>query len=51
MGTAVENIFIVLTLFVLAGGGIIVVDALIVRTIRRLGPPKDEGPTDRGTGV
>ncbi len=47
MGIAVENIVIVLTLFVLAGGGIIVVDALIVRKIRRLGPPKDEAPTDR----
>lgn len=46
MSIAVENILIVLTLFVLAGGGIIVVDSLIIRKIRRLGPPKDEAATD-----
>jgi len=47
MGITVENILIILSLFVVAGGGIIVVDVLIVRKIRRLGPPKDEAPTAR----
>ena len=51
MGIAVENVLIVLTLFVLGGGGIIVVDWLILRKIRRLGPPKDEAPTDPGSNA
>ena len=47
MDTALENFFIVLALFVVAGGGIVIVDAFIIRRIRRLGPPKDETPVDR----
>ena len=47
MVIAVENLLIVLALFVLAGGGIVVIDAFIIRRIRRLGPPNDKAPADR----
>jgi len=46
IGIALENILIVLALFVVAGGGIVIVDAFIIRRIRRLGPPTDEKPAD-----
>jgi hypothetical protein len=34
-----ENVMVIIALFALAGGGIIVVDALVIRKIRRLPPP------------
>ena len=34
-----ESIVAILVLFLIAGGGIIVVDALIIRKIRQLRPP------------
>jgi hypothetical protein len=42
-----NGILVAIALFVLAGGGIVVVDAFVIRKIRRLGPPKDEAPIDR----
>lgn len=39
-----ESILAVLVLFALAGGGIIVIDWLVIRRIRRLGPPMPPEP-------
>ena len=47
MGVAVnESILAILVLFVLGGGGIIVIDALIIQKIRRLGPPSAHAQAD-----
>jgi hypothetical protein len=41
-----ESILAILVLYVLAGGGLIVIDSLIIRKIRRLGPPSAHAQTD-----
>ena len=37
----------IIGLFVIAGGGIVVVDAFIIRKVRRLGPPPDAPSKNR----
>lgn len=37
----------IIGLFAIAGGGIVVIDAFIIRKIRRLGPPPEERITGR----
>jgi len=41
-----SGILAIVCLFAIAGGGIVVVDALIIRKIRRVGPPRDERSND-----
>jgi hypothetical protein len=45
----VESLLVVLALFVLAGGGIVIIDTLIIKRIRRLGLPSKPRSEDSTT--
>lgn len=45
-----ESILAILILFAVAGGGVIVIDALIIRQIRRMAAPHGRDSEDRSIG-
>jgi hypothetical protein len=47
MSSALDDIFAILVLFLLAGGGIIVIDWLIIQRVRRIAT---RAPDDRSIG-